>query len=169
MTIRAVAISLAFACTLAACASGNLGTGAEPIDVIDEATLPTVEQLIAPTPAMRTAALSGDPVQMAEAVAMLSSCQSPSTCPAEFGACTNWSPNNECNAFCEFSPICRCANPVFAPGEGDESNLRECGPEDTEFGFRRFFDSFRVCFNPQQEACTEWRQTTTRSGCNCVE
>lgn len=165
---RAVTLSLVIACSLAACTqAGTEPHPAPPIDVPDEVVLGAVQRFIAPTPAMRAAALAGDPIRMREAAATLNSCQGPSSCPPEFGACTNWSAGSECGMTCSWSAICRCWNGPQLNDRGAETNARWCEPGDTEDAFRGIFEQYRVCFTAEQDACTEWQQYTTFQGCNC--
>jgi hypothetical protein len=147
MTIKVLAAIAVIACF--ACSTPTQPTE-ELYDPQDEVVAPPVERMITPTPAMVAAALSGDPKVMASAITV-NACQSSTTCPPEFGACTNWSASEECAFSC--GSLCRC---IFTP-EGD------CEPE---VRGRSTFNSFRICFDPSGNGCTQWRQTiSTFCGC----
>lgn len=137
-----------FGIALAAAACTPAG---EPIEPDDPAP---VERTIAPTQAMLAAALAGDPHGMQQSVA-LSGCPAPSTCPSSYGACTGWSAPAECSFTCNASPVCSCPIVIEHPDVPPEP----CEPDPSIQLGRRTFSSFRVCFNPQQQACTEWKQS----------
>jgi hypothetical protein len=109
----------------------------------------------AASPEMVAAALTGDPDVMANVVGLAAACHAPSTCPAQFASCTVWSAFAACGStFCTGG----CVIPPT------------CGPEDDcGFSQRRgnTKESFRVCFDPAQNACTQWKTSTTATGCGC--
>jgi len=171
MTIR-VRVAAALLCGLCACTSTShdppapadptasaapvTATVLEVAATADEAAPPTViaRAMIAPTPAMLQAALLNDPDAMREAAtATLTSCQASSTCPAQFGSCGSWSTPSLCSQTCG-APLCRC-KPVWA-----------CDGEPPEPRGTDTFNSFRVCFDANQNACTEW-SSTTNTFCGC--
>jgi hypothetical protein len=90
---------------------------------------------------------------MRDAVNSVGSCQAPSSCPPQFGACTNWSTPNLCNSVCGQS-FCICRPIRFCEGEPPE-------PRGVDT-----YDQYRVCFDPQQNGCTEW-SNTVQSFCGC--
>ena len=166
MTIRARAVVIAIACGLCACEAAGQGPPAgrtpeattwvaEPDEqAAGDTPLYTTRAMIAPTPAMLKAALSNDPDAMRDAIVTLAgTCQASSTCPAQFASCTNWSTPTLCNETCG-PGMCFCHPVRFCDGEPPE-------PRGTET-----FNSFRVCFDPNQNGCTEWSNTTT-TFCGC--
>jgi hypothetical protein len=134
-------LALAF---VAACNPGPAGTPATAVIEPDEVAPAPEVRLIVPTADMVAAARTGDPALMAKAALATGTCQAPSTCPSEFGACTGFSAASECDFSCG-TPLCRC--PRFEP---------DCVP--TPRG-KTTLESFRVCFNPAGDQCVEWRQT----------
>jgi hypothetical protein len=154
-------VCLATAFTLSAC-----GAGPEPWPSAagpDEAPPASVEQLIAPTPAMLAAALTGDPVKMQAAAATQSSCHAASTCPAAYGSCSSWSAFSQCDATCTESSICTCPPVIEHP---DDPPPEPCVPDLSIRRGRMTSNSFRVCFNSVAQACTEWKQAVSFS-CGC--
>lgn len=168
MTIRARAVVIAIACGLCACESAGQGppagrapeataSVADP-DPDEPATADTPlylnRAMIPPTPEMLKAALSNDPDAMRDAiVATAGTCQASSTCPSQFGSCTNWSTPSLCSATCGAS-FCICRPIRLCDGEPPE-------PKEVDT-----YNSFRVCFDSSQNACTEWSNTTS-SFCGC--
>ena len=161
MIIRAVVVSLAVACGLAACTS--VAPEPRPAEPGPGEALPaSVERFVEPTPAMLAAALSGNPATMHAAAASLTSCPAASTCPAGYGSCTTWSAPSECNSTCTESPLCTC--PIM-PEHPDYPN-EPCVPDLSVLRGRTTSSAFRVCFNAAQQACTEFKQSVTFS-CGC--
>ena len=161
MMVRGFVVCLVVACSLWACSMvAPTPQPAEPGP--DEALPASVERFIEPTPAMLAAALAGEPLKMQAATAQ-TSCQAASTCPAGFGACTTWSAPSQCSATCTESPICTCPIVVLHPGDPPPE---PCVPDLSVLRGRTTFNSFRVCFNSAQQACTEWKQSVTFS-CGC--
>jgi hypothetical protein len=153
MTVRARAVCVAVACILWACNAAPPEPSVEPADPgADELPTPSVEAVLRPTPEMLQAALSGDAMQMAITIATASSCIAPSTCPAEYGACTNWSSFAECNFTCG-PTLCFCNR--------TEDACQPPGPRG-----RTTSNSYRVCFDPAANACTEWQQSSS-TFCGC--
>jgi hypothetical protein len=128
----------------------------------DEAPPPSVERVVAPTPAMLTAALIGDPAAMQAAAAAVAGCSASSTCPTAYGACTGWSAPSPCNTSCFESSLCTCPIVIEHPDVPPET----CVPDLSIKRERTTSNSFRVCFNAAQQACTEWKQSVTFS-CGC--
>lgn len=172
MDIRVRGVVIAVACSLCACSAASQPSqdpppGPEAAPVVSalashmevdspsgEATMSIARALIAPTPAMLAAALSNDPDAMRDAlVATASTCQASSSCPAQFGSCGGWSTPSLCNETCG-APLCRCRPIIDCDGEPPE-------PSDTQT-----FNSFRVCFDANHNACTEWTSTQSRF-CGC--
>lgn len=119
--------------------------------VSDEPTF--IERVfIQPTAEMVRAAQANDLEAMRDAVAFDTTCHATSTCPSQFGACTGWSPTTLCNSVCGTGvclckPIRTCTDPPETKGQ------------DT-------YNSFRVCFDANQNPCTEWLSTTIIT-CGC--
>ena len=161
MSIVARTVIVAVVCSLAACT--GLATPApspepsEPPTTVSELTgtpdeAPTyiARAVIAPTPAMLKAALANNPDAMRDAVVATvpAGCQAASTCPAGFGACTNWSTSTLCNETCNVG-VCFCKPVIDCDGEPPEPRGRDT------------FNSFRICFDSNQTPCTEWASSTT--------
>lgn len=166
MSITARIVVVALACSLWACTtsprqppapeSSEPERTASPVvaSAADEAPLFVERTLIEPTPAMLRAALANDPDAMREAAATaVAGCQASSSCPAQYASCTNWSTASLCNSSCG-PGVCICRPIRFCEGEPPE-------PRGTDT-----FNAFRVCFDPQQHACTEWQQTSS-TFCGC--
>ena len=81
-------------------------------------------------------------------------CNSTTPCDSSYGSCASWSSYVECG-----EP--RCAFRVHGCGGG--------GYEDPPFGPGTLQDleRYRVCFNSQAEACTEYQRTTWTLWCGC--
>lgn len=129
-----------------------------PVDVTQEGTTESAVSALRyepATPEMIAAALTGDPDAMAKAVGISAVCHAASTCPAQFASCASWSAFSSCGStFCTGG----CLIPP------------KCGPEDDCDISQRFghtSESFRVCFDAAQNACTQWRTSTTATGCGC--
>jgi hypothetical protein len=164
MSITARIVVVALACSLWACTTSprqppeasDLERTVDPViaSTADEASLFVERTLIEPTPAMVRAALSNDPDAMRDAATTaLTGCQAASTCPIQYASCTNWSTPSLCNSQCGGS-FCICRPIRLCEGEPPE-------PRGTDT-----FNAFRICFNPQGQACTEWQQTiSTFCGC----
>ena len=144
MSVRLLTASLVIA-GFAACNVPPTPSPETQIDVAQLAVPPSVVRLVAPTPAQLESALSGDPKAMAIAITN-EACMAPSTCPAEFGSCANWSGSTECDFQC--GGFCKC---IFDPDGNCEPELRG----------RTTFNSYRVCFDINGNACAECRQTTS--------
>lgn len=155
---------VAVACSLWACTTSPRQTPApEPSEAerfaspvtasTDEAPLFVLREVIPPTEAMLKAALSNDPDAMRDAAAAVAGCQASNSCPAQFASCTSWSTPSVCNSSCG-PGVCICRPVRLCEGEPPE-------PRGTDT-----FNSFRVCFDPAQHACTEWQQTST-TFCGC--
>lgn len=164
MSISARIVIVAVACSLWACTTsprqppapdpGEAERFASPVVAsTDEASLFVVREVIPPTEAMLTAALSNDPDAMRDAAAAVAGCQASSSCPAQYASCTNWSTPSVCNSSCG-PGFCICRPIRLCEGEPPE-------PRGTDT-----INSFRVCFDPAQHACTEWQQTST-TFCGC--
>jgi hypothetical protein len=167
MTIRARALIVAIACGLCACEAAGQTSQAPPADPAspaassmevqsptDDTTLTIPRVMIAPTPEMLKAALTGDPDAMRDSViATASTCQAASSCPAQFGSCGTWSTPSLCNETCGL-PLCRCMP------------LKDCDGEPPEPRGTDTFNSFRVCFDSGGNSCTEWSSTTS-TFCGC--
>lgn len=147
MWMKAACVIVAFA--IGAC-TGSSAETPEPI-ADDDVTVEPVAVGVAPTPAMLAAALTGDPVAMRDAAATFGGCNAPTSC-AGFGSCGSWSAADYCDASCG-PALCKC-------------NPRDpnCDPEGLRG--RDTYQSYRVCFNPAGESCTEWKQTTI-AFCGC--
>jgi hypothetical protein len=164
MTITVRAALVAAACTFWACNAASSQplapepTGPEltsetPTDLDDDPGV-SLRALVAPTPEMLTAALTNDPDAMREAAgASVLACQAASTCPAQFGSCTSWSTPSVCAESCG-PAMCFCRP------------IRLCEGEPPEPKGSQTINSFRVCFDPAQHACTEWTNTTS-TFCGC--
>ena len=162
MTIRARAVVIAIACGLCACEAAGQGPpasrapdttapAAEP--TTDDTPAYTTRAVIAPTPEMLKAALTNDPDAMRDSIsAAAGTCQAATTCPAQFASCTNWSTPTLCSETC--GGICLC-HPIT-----------ECGDDPPESRGRDTYNSFRICFDPNQNACTQWSSTTS-TFCGC--
>jgi hypothetical protein len=166
MTIRARAVVIAIACGLCACEAAGQGppAGRAPeatasmADPEEPAAVDTPlyinRAMIPPTPEMLKAALSNDPDAMRDAIVTTAgTCQASSTCPSQFGSCTNWSTPSLCSATCGAS-FCICRPIRLCDGEPPE-------PKEVDT-----YNSFRVCFDSSANACTEWSNTTS-SFCGC--
>lgn len=163
MSITARIMVVAVACSLWACTTAPPQSTPEPTAperlstqvaaTADEASLFVEVAVVEPTPAMLRAALANDPEAMRESTASLTSCQPSSTCPAEFASCTAWSTPSLCAESCG-PGFCFCRPIRLCEGEPPV-------PRGTET-----FNSFRICFNPQQQPCTQWQQTVS-TFCGC--
>lgn len=140
MNMRIFAITIIAALGIGACSAQP--ESLQEVKETFEDPPPPVELVISTTPAMLSAALTGDPDTMRAAAVLEASgsCVPASTCPG-FGSCTAWSSFNICDEVC---------------GES-------CGLANFTYQTR---DSFRVCFNAARQACTEWRQSRARF-CDC--
>ena len=161
--IRTLTLTLILACSLWACTS----TSSEPTPAAgpDTATIEpdedavAVERVITPSAEMLAAALTGDPLQMKASAATQGSCPSASTCPAQYGACTSWSAYSECNFTCINSQLCACPFP-------EHPDDPPCEPNPLATLATTYYSGFRVCFNAQGSACTEFRRTISNY-CGC--
>ena len=151
MIVRVLAICLV--CSLWACNNQLPEPRVESAQSEDELSAPPVERVIRPTQAMLDAAQSGDPQAMQAAATLNGTCEPSSTCPAQYGACTNWSAASECDQTCG-PGFCLC-KPWLDP---------EC--TDGELRGRIYSNSYRVCFDAALNGCTEWRQTISLF-CGC--
>ena len=121
--------------------------------VADEAPEYTERAVIPPTLAMLKAALANDPDAMRDAAATQAACHATSTCPAQFGSCSGWSTSTLCSSTCG-PGVCFC-RPVW-----------QCEGEPPVPKGIDTYNAFRVCFDANQNACTEWLSTTaTICGC----
>jgi hypothetical protein len=164
MSITARIVVVALACSMWACTTSprQPPEASEPERTVspvvasaaDEAPLAVELALIEPTPAMLRAALANDPDAMRDAAATaLAGCQPSNTCPAQFASCTNWSTPSLCSSQCG-PGVCIC-KPIW-----------QCEGEPPEPRGTDTFNSFRICFNPQAQPCTEWQQTSS-TFCGC--
>lgn len=165
MTIRARAAVIAIACGLCACEAAGQGPAAsqapettasvaEPAAPADDTPMYTIRAVIAPTPEMLKAALTNDPDAMRDSIsAAAGTCQAATTCPAQFASCTAWSTPTLCSETCG-PGVCLC-HPVI-----------DCDGEDGGTRGRDTYNSFRICFDPSQNACTQWSSTTS-TFCGC--
>src|SRR5439155_20871196 len=121
---------VAFACSVWACTTTPRQTPTEtepermaaPVAAsTEEAPVFVARQVIVPTEAMLRAALSNDPDAMREAAATtaVAGCQATSSCPAQFGSCTNWSTPALCNETCG-TGVCICRPVRDCVGEPPE-------------------------------------------------
>jgi hypothetical protein len=150
MTVRVLAVCLV---CLWAC---NTTTPEPRVDTVEnqaELSAPPIERVIRPTQAMLDAAQRGDAQAMQAAVTLSGTCEASSTCPAQYGACTNWSGSFECNQTCG-PGVCLC-KPWLNP---------DCTPDDLRG--RIYYNSYRICFDSAQNACTEWSQSSS-TFCGC--
>jgi hypothetical protein len=166
MSITARIVIVAFACSAWACTTSPRQTPTEQTEPeriaaspaaasSDDAPLFVARQVIVPTEAMLRAALSNDPDAMREAAATtaVAGCQASSSCPAQFGSCTNWSTPALCNETCG-TGVCIC-RPVW-----------QCDGEPPEPRGTDTYNAYRICFDAAQHACTEFQQTqSTFCGC----
>ncbi|HEX3473461.1 MAG TPA: hypothetical protein VHT91_00395 [Kofleriaceae bacterium] len=166
MTIRARAVIIAIACSVCACQAAGQDppagrapdatasvAGPDELAAVDT-PLYVNRAMIPPTPEMVKAALTGDPDAMRDAIAnTASTCQASTTCPAQFASCTSWSTPTTCSSTCGAS-FCLCRPIKDCIGEPPE-------PKEVDT-----FNSFRICFDSAQNACTQWNSTTT-SFCGC--
>ena len=112
-----------------------------------------VQRVVAPSPEMLKAALANDPIAMRDAATTNGVCEASSTCPPEFGACTNWSASTLCDSTC-------------GPGQCFCHPVRFCEGDPPEPRGLDSYNAFRVCFDAAQNACTEWSKTSfTTCGC----
>jgi hypothetical protein len=125
---------------------------ASPFD--DMTPMLLTRAVIAPTSEMLKAALANDPDAMRDAqAATAATCHASSTCPAQFGSCSGWSTPALCSETCG-TPFCFCRP------------IKDCMGEPPEPRGTDTFNSFRVCFDANQNACTEWSSTiSTFCGC----
>src|SRR5690348_17053133 len=132
MSITARIVIVAVACIACACTTSPRQPpteqseperiAASPVAAsTDDAPLFVGRQVIVPTEAMLRAALSNDPDAMREAAATtaVAGCQASSTCPAQFGSCTNWSTPALCNETCG-TGVCFCKPVWECDGEPPE-------------------------------------------------
>lgn len=161
MKITARTAGLVAACSLWACTASSPSPAPEPV-APELATLATTPEDVSvfvartvtpPTADMLKAALSNDPDAMRDAIALTTTCQAATTCPTQFASCTAWSTPSLCSSTCGASqcfcrPIRLCEGEPPVPRQVDT------------------FNSFRICFDPNQNACTEWQQTIS-SFCGC--
>lgn len=132
---------------------------ATPVTVTEEGTTQSAVSTLRYEPAspeMVAAALTGDPEQMAKAIGLAAACHAASTCPAQFASCASWSSFTTCGSqFCSGGCV---LPPKCSPATQDcEVSQR----------FAQSSQSFRVCFDAAQNACTEWRTSTALTGCGC--
>jgi hypothetical protein len=163
MDIAVRAVVIAVACSLCACsAAGQAPPPGGAPEAIASTADPTTgdtplylnRAMIPPTPEMLKAALSNDPDAMRDAISVTaSSCQASSTCPAQFASCTSWSTPSLCSATCGVS-FCLCR--PLPDCEGEPRTPREVDN----------YNSFRICFDPDLNGCTEWSKTTSQF-CGC--
>lgn len=107
----------------------------------DEVSFATVERVISPTPEMLAAALSGERLKMQaamEAVSSLHSCFEVNQCPPEFDTCTDWSSPSVCHWECH-----------------QYCGLVDRNPTAPDTSGSAVMTLYRVCFNAEQQACTE--------------
>lgn len=161
MRIRSSAFVLVVACSVWACTQAappqpepTAAPAYMPEDGDEEIAEIPIVAVIAPSEDMLRAALANDPVGMRDAAAVaLTGCQASTTCPAEFGSCTTWSAPSQCDATCGPAQ-CFCRPVIHCEGEPPE-------PKGTDS-----YNSFRICFNAQQQPCTQWSKTvSTYCGC----
>lgn len=160
--MRAFVVCLAAACSLWACtASTTDPTTPDPAGASswivpadpEDTPAPAIEVVTPPTEAMLRAALDNDPKAMEAAAAAVAGCQASTTCPAQYSSCTAWSPGTYCGASCgPVKCICRPEDPC--DGAPEEPKGRD------------YFNSYRICFDANQNACTQWNlASTTYCGC----
>lgn len=80
-------------------------------------------------------------------------CHATTPCPSEYGSCGSWSGYSDCgDPWCGVYGHCGsgCGEPL-------------CFEEAT----RQYKERFRVCFNQQAQACTEYQRILTVVGCGC--
>lgn len=142
--LRLLMICAVGACTVAQPARHEQAAGEAAGEAIDEIAAPIEEATNSPSTAMLAVARSGDPDAVAAAVAPRA-CRAPSTCPSQFSACGAWSTPTICEAVCTPRP---CTN--------GEDGLIE----------RDITNSFRMCFDPAGNVCTQWSANSV-SSCGC--
>jgi hypothetical protein len=163
MSVTARTMTLAVACSLWACTAPSVpspapepaSTAEAPEISLNPADVFATRTVLTPTADMLEAALTGDPEVMRQAVAATtaSSCVAASTCPSQFASCTNFSSPSLCSSTCGES-FCFCRPIRLCEGEPPE-------PRQVDI-----FNSFRICFDPAGNSCTEWQQTIS-SFCGC--
>lgn len=85
---------------------------------------------------------------------MSGACHDTTPCPPEYGSCGSWSTFEDCgDPFCGVSTLC---------GECDEWRCEAGGP-----ATKQNRERFRVCFNQQQQGCTEYQRAVSTLGCGC--
>jgi len=165
MTIRVRAVVIAITCGLCACEAagqdppaGRAPEATASVAAPDELSavdtpLYVHRAMISPTPEMLKAALTNDPDAMRDAIANTAgTCQASTTCPAQFASCTSWSTATLCSETCGGACLCH--------------PITECGDDPPESRGRDTYNSFRICFDPNQNACTQWLSTTS-TFCGC--
>jgi hypothetical protein len=79
-------------------------------------------------------------------------CHDTTPCPAEYGSCGSWSGYSNCgDPYCGVYRFCGSCQEPFCFGEAT----------------RQRQERYRVCFNAQQESCTEWQRISTVVTCGC--
>jgi hypothetical protein len=145
------AIALVAYLGMAGCATSASPAAAPEATSVDELSAPLAQPAARigqpPTPEMLQAALSNNREAMSKAVVAAAACTGNVTCPG-YGSCTVWSAPVYCDTVCS-SRVCS-----HVPGEPAEV-----------FG-SDIYDSYRICFNPQQQACTEWNESV-HTFCGC--
>lgn len=80
-------------------------------------------------------------------------CHDTTPCPSEYSSCGSWSGYSDCgDPWCGVYKFC-----------GDDCGETFCFGEAT----RQFRERFRVCFNQQAQACTEYQRILTVVSCGC--
>jgi hypothetical protein len=150
--IRVPAAVIIVTCGLCACITANqdhvsrMSDTADTVSVDENTSLHINEAMITPTPEMLKAALTNNPDAMRDAmVNTATGCHGSTICPSQFASCTNWSTSSLCDANCITT---KCS---VGHDPGDTAPFRE----------KDEFNSFRICFDSNQNACTEFSHTTT--------
>lgn len=86
---------------------------------------------------------------------MSGACHSTTPCPPEYGACASWSTFQDCgDPFCGISTLC--------PECDEWGQCTAGGP-----GMKQRRERYRVCFNQQQQGCTEYQHAMQTLSCGC--
>lgn len=106
--------------------------------------------------------------------AVTAACHSTTPCGSAYGSCASWSAYFDCGTpTCGFAPNCGVDCEPCEPwpplpvtgGDAPEPNPPGCpcpGP-----ALKQTRERYRVCFNQQQQGCTEYQRITVTLGCGC--
>jgi hypothetical protein len=162
MIIRARAIVIALVCGVCACTAAPhdppVSRAADPDPIADPAAATDdtpayiTRMFIPPTAEMARAAQANDLEAMRDAVAFDTTCHATSSCPSQFGSCSGWSASTLCSSVCNIG-VCLC-KPIISCTDPPETKGRDT------------YNAFRVCFDSNQNGCTEWLNTSVTT-CGC--